>query len=70
MSSGTESPPLEATGEHKPMGAGSVNAVAEGKQSGGDVQAVPDRDQRGAYFDNAENAKGTADQTGEKLKKD
>lgn len=91
MSSGTESPPLEATGEHKPMGAGSVNAVAEGKQSGGDVQAVSDRDQRGGalcrgiffgwdcadalelwvvYFDNAENAKGTADQTGEKMKKD
>ncbi|KAF7983218.1 hypothetical protein HWV62_23500 [Athelia sp. TMB] len=60
MSSGTQSPPLEATGEHKAMGAGSVDAVAEGKQ--GQVQEVSDREQRGAYFDNAENATGTGDQ--------
>lgn len=41
MSSGARpnSPPLEATGEDKPMGSGSVNAVAEGK---GEVEAVPD----------------------------
>lgn len=45
MSSGARpnSPPLEATGEDKPMGSGSVNAVAEGK---GEVEAVPDTEQR------------------------
>jgi hypothetical protein len=45
--SGTQSPPLEATGEHKPMGAGSVNAVSEGK---GKVEAVPDSEQRKSEF--------------------
>lgn len=36
--SGTNSPPLEATGEHKPMGKSSVD--------GGTVHAVPDSEQR------------------------
>jgi hypothetical protein len=40
---GTNSPPLEATGSHIPLGASSVNAVAEGKSN---VEAVPDADQR------------------------
>lgn len=36
--SGTQSPPLEATGEDKPMGASSVQGEA--------VKAVPDSEQR------------------------
>jgi hypothetical protein len=43
VGTGTQSPPLEATGEHKPIGAGSVNAVAEGKSK---VEAVSDSEQR------------------------
>jgi hypothetical protein len=43
IGSGTQSPPLEATGEHEPMGASSVTAVSEGKSK---VEAVPDLDQR------------------------
>jgi hypothetical protein len=41
--SGTQSPPLEATGEHKPMGATSVNAVSEGTSK---IEAVSDSEQR------------------------
>jgi hypothetical protein len=37
-SGGTQSPPLEATGEHKPMGVSSIG--------GGPVDAVPDIEQR------------------------
>lgn len=40
--SGTQSPPLEATGEDKPMGASSV----ESAQKGAEVEAVPDYQQR------------------------
>lgn len=38
--SGTQSPQLEATGEHKPMGASSVNTVGQ------DIDVVPDQEQR------------------------
>lgn len=40
-SSGTQSPPLEATGEDKPMGVSSVNA-----SGGNTVDAVKDKEQR------------------------
>lgn len=40
--SGTQSPPLEATGEDKPMGASSV----ESAQKGDKVEAVSDSEQR------------------------
>ncbi|QRV76075.1 GEF1 protein [Ceratobasidium sp. AG-Ba] len=45
MSSGTQSPPLEATGEHQPIGAASKDGkpLAEG---------VKDSEQRGQYFGN------------------
>ncbi|KAI0370537.1 hypothetical protein BV20DRAFT_966437 [Pilatotrama ljubarskyi] len=39
---GTQSPPLEATGEQQPMGVSSVG--------GGKPQAVSDADQRQGYF--------------------
>ncbi|KAI0631227.1 hypothetical protein C8Q77DRAFT_1159912 [Trametes polyzona] len=39
---GTQSPPLEATGEQQPMGVSSVD--------GGKPQAVPDSQQRQGYF--------------------
>jgi len=42
--SGTQSPPLEATGEDRPMGASSVNRVGE------KVEAVKDIEQRKQYF--------------------
>ncbi|KAF9027955.1 hypothetical protein BDZ89DRAFT_1066504 [Hymenopellis radicata] len=42
IGSGTQSPPLEATGEHKPMG---VSAVG-----GGPVEGVLDAEQRKEYF--------------------
>ena len=40
MSAGTQSPPLEATGEHKPMGISSVN------NPDAKIEVVPDCDQR------------------------
>ncbi|KZT23721.1 hypothetical protein NEOLEDRAFT_1243086 [Neolentinus lepideus HHB14362 ss-1] len=43
---GTQSPPLEATGEDKPMGASSVKQASLGEG----VDAVPDSEQRGSYF--------------------
>ncbi|KAI3608112.1 hypothetical protein WG66_006516 [Moniliophthora roreri] len=46
-SMGTNSPPLEATGSHNPMGATSVDAAAEGK---GKTGAVLDNEQRQQYF--------------------
>ncbi|KAF9262265.1 hypothetical protein L218DRAFT_960396 [Marasmius fiardii PR-910] len=42
---GTNSPPLELSGSHIPMGASSVNAVAEGRCLS--IDAVLDADQRG-----------------------
>ncbi|KAJ4470559.1 hypothetical protein C8J55DRAFT_563890 [Lentinula edodes] len=48
--SGTQSPPLEATGEDKPMGASSV----ESAQKGAEVEVVPDKEQRKQYFDSTE----------------
>ncbi|EPQ52148.1 hypothetical protein GLOTRDRAFT_95806 [Gloeophyllum trabeum ATCC 11539] len=42
---GTQSPPLEATGENRPMGVSSVE-----QSSGEGVNAVSDSEQRGAYF--------------------
>ncbi|KIK56668.1 hypothetical protein GYMLUDRAFT_46979 [Collybiopsis luxurians FD-317 M1] len=48
--SGTQSPPLEATGEDKPMGASSV----ESAQRGDTVEAVPDKEQRKQYFEPVE----------------
>ncbi|KAI0642768.1 hypothetical protein C8Q79DRAFT_984075 [Trametes meyenii] len=39
---GTQSPPLEATGEEQPMGVSSVD--------GGKPKAVPDSQQRQGYF--------------------
>ncbi|KAJ3889968.1 hypothetical protein GG344DRAFT_78277 [Lentinula edodes] len=48
--SGTQSPPLEATGEDKPMGASSV----ESAQKGAEVEAVPDYEQRKQYFESTE----------------
>ncbi|GLB42056.1 hypothetical protein LshimejAT787_1100710 [Lyophyllum shimeji] len=41
---GTQSPPLEATGEHRPIGASSVHRVGER------LEAVKDIDQRRQYF--------------------
>ncbi|KAF4583451.1 hypothetical protein EYR38_002202 [Pleurotus pulmonarius] len=45
--SGTQSPPLEATGEEKPMGFSSVDSNKE------PVEVVPDKEQRKAYFPEA-----------------
>ncbi|TFK49154.1 hypothetical protein OE88DRAFT_1663575 [Heliocybe sulcata] len=45
---GTQSPPLEATGENKPMGVSSVE-----QSSGEGVNAVSDSEQRGTYFKDA-----------------
>jgi len=44
MTSGTQSPPLEATGEHEPMGISSVN------DPDAKVEVVPDSVQRAQYF--------------------
>ncbi|KAJ8693569.1 hypothetical protein PTI98_008552 [Pleurotus ostreatus] len=46
-SSGTQSPPLEATGEEKPMGFSSVNSHKE------PTKVVPDKEQRKAYLPDA-----------------
>ncbi|KAJ8503468.1 hypothetical protein ONZ45_g10829 [Pleurotus djamor] len=43
--SGTQSPPLEATGEHKPMGYTSVNG-----NNRDSIETVPDKEQRKQYF--------------------
>ncbi|KAE9400520.1 hypothetical protein BT96DRAFT_919373 [Gymnopus androsaceus JB14] len=48
--SGTQSPPLEATGEDKPMGASSVESAQKGEK----VEAVPDGEQRKQYFEPTE----------------
>ena len=40
MTSGTQSPPLEATGEHEPMGISSVN------NPNTKIEVVPDTEQR------------------------
>ena len=40
MTSGTQSPPLEATGEHEPMGISSVN------NPDAKIEVVPDSEQR------------------------
>ncbi|KAF5345941.1 hypothetical protein D9758_011431 [Tetrapyrgos nigripes] len=53
--SGTQSPPLEATGEHKPMGQSSVSS--EGQK----VDVVPDAEQRKQYF--SEDSKSASDET-------
>ncbi|KAF9010006.1 hypothetical protein BDQ17DRAFT_1538551 [Cyathus striatus] len=58
--SGTQSPPLEATGEDKPMGASSVNT---GQQDAG---AVLDSEQRGQYFQSSEK-EGTGSANPQKL---
>jgi len=42
--SGTQSPPLEATGSHKAMGASSVHTVEQ------PIEVVPDKEQRKEYF--------------------
>ncbi|KAF9653492.1 hypothetical protein BDM02DRAFT_3182512 [Thelephora ganbajun] len=44
MTSGTQSPPLEATGEHVPMGISSVN------NPDAKIEVVPDSEQRAQYF--------------------
>ncbi|KAI8972906.1 hypothetical protein BD414DRAFT_499813 [Trametes punicea] len=66
---GTQSPPLEATGEGQPMGVSSV--------SGGKPQAVSDSQQRQEYFkDDGKHADATVEgvesreQHREKIKKD
>ncbi|KAJ3716818.1 hypothetical protein DFJ43DRAFT_1100536 [Lentinula guzmanii] len=57
--SGTQSPPLEATGEHKPMGASSVESAQKGAQ----VEAVPDYEQRKQYFEPTEQAQSVCPQS-------
>ncbi|EIM89074.1 uncharacterized protein STEHIDRAFT_154763 [Stereum hirsutum FP-91666 SS1] len=47
IGSGTQSPPLQ---DNEPMGASSIK--------GGNAGAVPDREQRGAYFDKADQSSG------------
>ncbi|KAI0325167.1 hypothetical protein GY45DRAFT_1374951 [Cubamyces sp. BRFM 1775] len=64
---GTQSPPLEATGEEQPMGVSSVD--------GGKPKAVPDSQQRQGYFkDDGKHAAGgqteNAEQKTEKSKQD
>ncbi|KDN42969.1 hypothetical protein RSAG8_06495, partial [Rhizoctonia solani AG-8 WAC10335] len=49
MSSGTQSPPLEATGEHQPIGAAN-------KQGQPLKEGVKDTEQRAAYFGGQKNA--------------
>ncbi|TFK72104.1 hypothetical protein BDN72DRAFT_895087 [Pluteus cervinus] len=53
--SGTQSPPLEATGSHIPMGYSSIH--------GGKIEIVSDSKQRERYFssENAEVSESTAD---------
>ncbi|KAK7463128.1 hypothetical protein VKT23_007712 [Stygiomarasmius scandens] len=55
--SGTQSPPLEATGEHKPMGASSVASV------GTNIDVVPDTEQRKQYFDDGGQTSTSDDST-------
>ncbi|KAF8887603.1 hypothetical protein BD779DRAFT_1672728 [Infundibulicybe gibba] len=47
---GTQSPPLEATGAHVPMGASSVDAVAANPDNVKEADVVPDTDQRSQYM--------------------
>ncbi|OBZ67465.1 hypothetical protein A0H81_12644 [Grifola frondosa] len=51
---GTQSPPLEATGEEQPMGVSSID--------GGQPEAVPDSQQRKEYFQGQGIATGDDDQ--------
>ncbi|KAI0732709.1 hypothetical protein C8Q72DRAFT_882065 [Fomitopsis betulina] len=53
---GTESPPLEATGQEEPMGVTGA--------SGTKAKAVPDSEQREQYFKGTETGKERAGQTG------
>ncbi|KAF9458238.1 hypothetical protein BDZ94DRAFT_1313478 [Collybia nuda] len=59
QASGTQSPPLEATGEDKPMGASSVNST-------GPVEAVKDGEQRKQYFQSPEGSGETPSTKGGK----
>jgi len=66
---GTQSPPLEATGQQEPMGVSSI--------SGDKPKAASDQHQREQYFQGAETGKETEGQIGsgvpsqtEKTKKD
>ncbi|EPS95125.1 hypothetical protein FOMPIDRAFT_1054446 [Fomitopsis schrenkii] len=52
--SGTNSPPLEATGQEEPMGVTGA--------SGAKPKAVPDSEQRQQYFEGAETGKQRPDQ--------
>ncbi|KAF8068758.1 hypothetical protein FPV67DRAFT_1088611 [Lyophyllum atratum] len=52
---GTQSPPLEATGEDRPMGASSVHRVGE------KVEWVKDSDQRKQYFQPESESKAESD---------
>ncbi|KAH9833257.1 uncharacterized protein C8Q71DRAFT_860526 [Rhodofomes roseus] len=56
VGSGAQSPPLEATGQEKPMGVTGA--------SGAKPDAVPDIEQRQQYFQGAETDKQSADQVG------
>ncbi|PCH35375.1 hypothetical protein WOLCODRAFT_156067 [Wolfiporia cocos MD-104 SS10] len=67
QSFGTQSPPLEATGQEEPMGVSSI--------SGDKPDAVPDIQQRQQYFQGVEAGKKHGDQVGsgassEKVKTD
>ncbi|CCL99567.1 uncharacterized protein FIBRA_01585 [Fibroporia radiculosa] len=53
---GTQSPPLEATGEDKPMGVSSVD--------GHKPDAVSDMQQREQYFQNTQTTKESTNQAG------
>ena len=56
---GTQSPPLEATGEHKPLGASSVGSVDQ------TIPVIPDGKQREAYFEQTQSASKQNPQTSE-----
>ncbi|KAI6043880.1 hypothetical protein EDC04DRAFT_2645852 [Pisolithus marmoratus] len=51
MSSGTQSPPLEATGSHIPMGVSSINGSCS--------KPTKDIDQREGYFSDAVSRSGS-----------
>ncbi|KAF9495033.1 hypothetical protein BDN71DRAFT_1448168 [Pleurotus eryngii] len=64
-SSGTQSPPLEATGEEKPMGFSSVNSHKEA------TKVVPDKEQRKAYFpDTADKKEVKPEKAGRSMSED
>ncbi|CAE6524256.1 unnamed protein product [Rhizoctonia solani] len=58
MSSGTQSPPLEATGEHRPIGA--ANKDGQPLKEG-----VKDTEQRAAYFGGQKNASDVSNTGGQ-----